>query len=126
MKHNFKVGDKVFDYRYGWMIIISSENKNNENSKDHVCTIINNSNKYIHYYNEDIKALSFTEYTLDGYSNEIPIEEFKIGYFWDDDDFSACIYSKLIKIHPNSDYKYESLSENRYEKFSLTPPEIKW
>lgn len=120
MKHNFKVGDKVFEYTQGWMKVIDEDDRK---------VVLKDSEGMSHYYySKDIKVLSFTEYTLDGYSKERPVEEFKIGsvgYFWDYDDFSGCIYSKLINICHNSDYKYESISENRYKYFSLTPPEIK-
>jgi len=63
MKSVFKVGDKVYHIEYGWGVI---EEVINSNIK------INNGHKQvISWFNT--KLLSFTEYTLQGFSQERPI-----------------------------------------------------
>lgn len=69
MKTIFKKGDKVFDIRYGWGEVthLDREDVRVEFSRDY------------NWYNElDFKLLSFTEYTLEGFSQERPCE-FKDG-----------------------------------------------
>jgi len=129
MRHNFKIGDKVFDYRHGWMVVEALSEQ-----EDHKVEVITEKRckdrhkTYFYYYEETLKTLSFTEYTLDGYSNERPVQEFEIGsrgYFWDDLQFNSCLYSVLEKINDNdNDYKFKSTKNGSYNHFSLTPPRL--
>jgi hypothetical protein len=59
----FKVGDKVFHIKYGWGII---EEKKDED-------ILSRFDEYTVWSNSDNNLLSFTEYTLEGFSQERPI-----------------------------------------------------
>ena len=75
MKTVFKVGDKVFDIRYGW-----GEVSNIDNDEDlyPIHVIFNNIHDYYTWDGRDhdidslIPLLSFTEYTLQGFSQERP------------------------------------------------------
>lgn len=90
-KQIFKVGDKVYDIRYGWGEVI------NDNWSD-VCPIrvkYENgfSDTYTHYgsWHQKFKnpLLSFTEYTIQGFSQERPKPQPKVGkmcVFWDGDE----------------------------------------
>ena len=130
MKHQFKIGDKVFDIRYGWMEI----NKicDDEIETELILTTTQKHGKFdfIHtYFENDIKFLSFTEYTLDGITQERPKEEFKIcdlGYFWDYDLSDKAVYGKLTAIDENEEYPYTIGNCIRYKYFSLTPPDLNY
>lgn len=102
MKTIFKKGDKVFDIRWGWGYIIEINNDKtelfpiivrfeNEESNDESYTLSGR------YWRKEPQFLSFTEYTLEGLSQERPEElpnkgdivwirnefpsEWEIGYF---------------------------------------------
>ena len=69
MKEIFKVEDKVFDFKYGWGFV-----------HDARCPIIVRFSEYtVSYAKKDLKTLSFTEYTLQGFSQERPIELPEVG-----------------------------------------------
>ena len=69
MKEVFKVGDRVFDLVYGWGKVIHS-----------TCPITAKFSEYtVDYYKKDLVKLSFTEYTLQGFSQERPIKLPKVG-----------------------------------------------
>ena len=62
-KEIFKVGDKVFDFKYGWGFVYDAR-----------CPIIVRFSEYtVSYAKKDLKTLSFTEYTLQGFTQERPI-----------------------------------------------------
>jgi hypothetical protein len=111
-KSVFKVGDKVFDYRYGWGIVNFIVDKS-------FYPINVKFGEYSYDYTWDGRAfldlsqvLSFTEYTLEGFSQERPEElpkkgqiiwgrgelpsEWHIGYF-----FEKRGDKYLINSHPN-------------------------
>ena len=86
METVFKVGDKVFDIQFGWGEVISSIG--------HLSVKFEMGRAS---YNQagcrapsSIPSLSFTEYTIEGFSQERPIDysEYigKWGLFWDDED----------------------------------------
>lgn len=60
----FKVGDKVFDIRYGWGEVVDTSSYN--------YIIVQFDIKSVIQYHKDNKVLSFTEYTLQGFSQERP------------------------------------------------------
>ncbi len=69
MKEVFKVGDRVFDLVYGWGKVIHS-----------TCPVRAKFSEYtVDYYKKDLVKLSFTEYTLQGFSQERPIELPEVG-----------------------------------------------
>lgn len=66
----FNVGDKVFDYNYGWGIVVGG-------SYTYGYDLLVNFEKETHSYTRDGRlsekanpSLSFTEYTLEGFSQE--------------------------------------------------------
>lgn len=76
MESIFKVGDKVYDYQFGWGEVIRIKNNNNfvvevefQDFRREVFTRTG-------YYSElDLHpTLSFTEYTLQGFSQERPFD----------------------------------------------------
>lgn len=69
MKEIFKVEDKVFDFKYGWGFVYDAR-----------CPIIVRFSEYtVSYAKKDLKTLSFTEYTLQGFSQERPIMLPEVG-----------------------------------------------
>ena len=62
-KSVFKVGDKVYHFTHGWGII---------DVLDSFVTVSFNDKKI--HFNHNTQLLSFTEYTLQGFSQERPIE----------------------------------------------------
>ena len=69
MKEIFKVEDKVFDLKYGWGFVYDAR-----------CPIIVRFSEYtVSYAKKDLKTLSFTEYTLQGFSQERPIVLPEVG-----------------------------------------------
>lgn len=87
----FKLGDRVFDIRYGWGTVI---NGIDIDDIDNLYPIRVDFNKYIITYTYDGKItdedkhpiLSFTEYTLKGFSQKRPVDYKnhigKWGKFW--------------------------------------------
>lgn len=81
MKEIFKVGDRVFCATYGWGIVIRKESKD----AYPVCVEFDNSSKTKFTYDGRIfkeskqSLLSFTEYTLWGFSQERPIMLPEVG-----------------------------------------------
>jgi hypothetical protein len=130
-KHNFKIGDNVFDYRHGWMIIDALNHEDDDLIE--VITKIKKKDfhsQYFYYYEETLKTLSFTEYTLEGITQERLNEEFKvgdIGYFFHDYNRKTCAFGKLTAITHNNRYQISSYnSHGSYQNFSLTPPDLNY
>jgi hypothetical protein len=106
-KSIFKFDDKVFDFTYGWGKIASIDF-----DIKWIKVKFNNHNRDIFYELDDLKTLSFTEYTLEGFSQERPKElpkkgqiiwgrnelpsEWHIGYF-----FEKRGDKYLMNSHPN-------------------------
>ena len=73
-KEIFKVGDKVFSIHYGWGIVKEI------NRSDIYCINVQFEERAVDYrsngreYEVEIPTLSFTEYTISGFSQERPIE----------------------------------------------------
>jgi hypothetical protein len=88
-KSIFKVGDKVFDIRYGWGIVEFIDVKSNFYPIN-VSFGVLNEDCYTwdgRSYQGLLKVLSFTEYTLEGFSQERPEELPKKGQIvWVKDD----------------------------------------
>ena len=83
MKTIFKVGDKVFHYTYGWgeiLYIYPREDEYHHPVKvefDNDIYFFTEDGKYSH--NDLNPTLSFTEYTLQGFSQEKPIKLPEVG-----------------------------------------------
>lgn len=109
-KQIFKVGDKVFDIRYGW-----GEVTNDNWCDDYpIRAQYHNGAKDTYTYNgmcyEGTKTpiLSFTEYTLQGFSQERPKPQPKVGemcVFWDKKNTERRIVSKLESIEDGGFYE---------------------
>lgn len=85
MKTIFKTGDKVFDYRYGWGLVTDGPDEDNLIA----VKFITDENTYYSDGTWDLNcvapSLSFTEYTLKGFSQERPCKDPEIG--------SLCLFS---------------------------------
>lgn len=72
MKTTFEKGDKVFDIRFGWGVIIFMYSLNWEKEEDSklLCVVkFENEEEEVHYTKQvALKLLSFTEYTLRGFN----------------------------------------------------------
>lgn len=92
-KQTFEKGDRVFHYLKGWGEIIHTFSDNWEEVDDNytVCVVKFDSSEKLEHFTKylAIKMLSFTEYTLQGFTQEKPInyEKYigKWGQFWDND-----------------------------------------
>lgn len=72
MKTTFEKGDKVFDIRFGWGVIIFMYSLNWEKEEDSklLCVVkFENEEEEVHYTKQvALKLLSFTEYTFKGFN----------------------------------------------------------
>jgi hypothetical protein len=73
MKQIFKKGDKVFDYTYEWGTVDDIDDFTVRVKFDSI------SNNTVLFWGILLKTLSFTEYTLEGFSQERPEPLPKIG-----------------------------------------------
>ena len=108
-KQIFKVGDRVYHIDYGWGVIdhIEDNIEDNFNDKHPIQVTFEEDTKYFtidgRYYDySKNKSLSFTEYTLQGFSQERPIELPEVGELclvrnedneeWILGKFDSCVY----------------------------------
>jgi hypothetical protein len=113
--NNLKKGDKVFVYPYGWCELVATYIDENW------CIKHNNQKIEVH---KDL--ISFTEYTLEGFTKERPFEP-KIDeyyFFWDDEmlDKKAVINGKLGEIDKRDNYPYYCVGAGCYNNISETNP----
>ncbi|WP_404812054.1 hypothetical protein ACIRNY_10985 [Capnocytophaga canimorsus] len=117
-KKIFKADDRVFVAGYGW-----GEIKYTAGIKS---TIVFDDNKFINISVPN-KLVSFTEYTLQGHSQERPInyEDYvgKWGKFWDDYVDEGFCVSKLNKIVFDFFYTTDDTPFNYFEP--LTEEQVK-
>lgn len=124
-KEIFKIGDEVFVANLGWGTI--------EHISRLSCSVKfdNEKNDVIRKIPTDL--ISFTEYTLDGFSDERPINYSEYsgdwGKFWNDEnkDYNWVI-SRLLVYNPDEDSgkKFTSMVGLKYEFFEpLTEEQIK-
>lgn len=112
-KNIFKAGDKVFDYTYGWGVVDEANDINARVKFD------SSSNNTVLYWGIFLKTLSFTEYTLEGFSQERPEELPKKGQIvWgrDKDYQSWHIYHFS---HKSEDGLYHLSSDNSRSAYIL-------
>lgn len=91
METIFKVGDRVFDIRFGWGTVVDDNRCllypiGVQFDRDDSQEIIVYTNNGISNISEEFSLLSFTEYTLQGFTQERPVdyEDYigKWGKFW--------------------------------------------
>ena len=133
-KQTFEKGDRVFDYIKGWGEIVHTYSDNWEKVDDNytVCVVKFDSSKEIIHFTKYLatKILSFTEYTLQGFSQEKPINyEYyvgKWGVFWDK-RFNGYYISKLKEIDVNNGFtEFVDSDSGKWDKFRpLTKEQIK-
>lgn len=134
-KSIFKVGDKVYDIRFGWGEVKKAMTDCmypvhvDFNTREEQYT-------FIHYYQvEDFTPLlSFTEYTLQGFSQERPFDPQDVGKWcltWENDpSYEGKGIKKIIEID-NSKPKFRDsdgvfwdnakpLTEDQLKDFDLT------
>lgn len=134
MKTIFKVGDKVFDYAYGWGKVTGIEGcKALKVTFEHIDDFGKNIRLLYNEQGKEILSknitLSFTEYTLQGFSQERPVnyEEYigKWGKFWNEDFEDHYVISKLKEYKSGDTYKFKILG-GVYNTFEpLTEEQIK-
>lgn len=101
MERNFEIGDKVFDIRYGWGVVESFEVDLGWESIE-----VRFDSSLISYtlsgpedFDNELRLLSFTEYTLNGFTKEKAIDYSKFigkwGMFWSNKDKDERIIGKL-------------------------------
>ena len=133
-KQTFEKGDRVFDYLKGWGEIVHLYSDNWEEVDDNytVCVVKFDSSKEIIHFTKYLatKMLSFTEYTLQGFTQEKPVnyEEYvgKWGKFWDSDK-DILLIGKLLAYDntENEGYPFEN-EFGYYANFEpLTEEQIK-
>lgn len=133
-KQTFEKGDRVFHYLKGWGEIVHTYSDNWEEVDDNytVCIVKFESSEELEHFTKYLatKTLSFTEYTLQGFTQEKPVnyEEYigKWGKFWDNDK-NHIILDKLDSYIDNMFEDYSFKSKNScYKNFEpLTEEQIK-
>lgn len=130
----FKVGDRVFDIRFGWGTVKHIQEDVSSYFPVNVL-FDNDKSQNLKFYSSEFdeekytNLLSFTEYTLQGFSQERPInyEVYigKWGRFFDKNEIHIAI-DKLVDYHGSSaDAPFESRFAH-YSNFEpLTEEQIK-
>ena len=105
----FKVGDRVFNYQYGWGTV-------DEHLTKYILVVFDNckgvSIPFTKYGKETSRSerptLSFTEYTLEGFSQERPIELPQVGELClvRAADHHSWSVRKFVSYIPNAEFPY--------------------
>lgn len=134
METLFKVGDRVYDIRFGWGTVKHIQEDVSSYFPVNVL-FDNDKSQNLKFYSSEFdeekytNLLSFTEYTLQGFSQERPInyEDYigKWGRFFDKNEIHIAI-DKLVDYHGSSaDAPFESRFAH-YSNFEpLTEEQIK-
>jgi hypothetical protein len=113
--NNFKKGENVYVYPYGFGIFEKYYGSDG-------CVV--NYNNIPYYVN--INHVSFTEYTLEGFTQERPFEPVvgQMYYFWDEAYLQRglVVYGRLNSIEDNPKYIYKIDDRAYYEFCSETNP----
>jgi hypothetical protein len=107
-KEIFKLEDKVFDFKYGWGFIFDSR-----------CPIIVRFSEYtVSYAKKDLKTLSFTEYTLQGFSQERPIKLPEVGELClvRDSNNHDWIVREFVNYKPKYEFQYITRGDVGYSQ----------
>ena len=125
----FKKGQKVFDHQFGWGEVVNIEG-------NAIFPIYVKYESIEMYYNRggcvfdtDKPTLSFTEYTLEGFSQEPPIDYNecigKLGVFWDENK-SRRVIDELSSYTSGTPCLFRHRNSLGYENFKpLTEEQIK-
>lgn len=108
-KQTFEKGDRVFDYLKGWGEIVHLYSDNWEEVDDNytVCVVRFESSEGLELFTKYLatKMLSFTEYTLQGFTQEKPVnyDDYigKWGKFWVNKEKTVAI-GKLCDYKPHA------------------------
>ena len=132
MKTIFKVGDKVFDIQYGWGQVIAVDYYN----RDYTVKVLFDLENKISIYTDDGKwkkgdrfpRLSFTEYTLSGFSDK-KVEKYadylgKWGKFWNDNPNVVSVGKLAGCDEEGNPYFYNTEGKNTYKNFEPYSNEI--
>ena len=125
-KQTFEKGDRVFHYLKGWGEIVHLYTDNWEEVDDNytVCVVKFDSREGLEHFTKYLatKMLSFTEYTLQGFTKEKPVnyEEYvgKWGRFFDKNEIHIAI-DKLVDYHGSS---ADAPFESRFAHYSNFEP----
>ena len=100
-KQIFKVGDKVYHIDFGWGLITDIDN-----CDDLFPLQISYNNGYLNYF--PIRSVSFTEYPLQGFSQERPIELPEVGELClvRDNDCDSWVAREFKEYKPNGEHKF--------------------
>lgn len=137
-KQIFKVGDKVFDIRFGWGTVIDNNRCllypiGVQFDKDDSQEVIVYTNNGISNISEEFSLLSFTEYILQGFTQERPVNYKSCignyGRFWDNEE-NTFVVGKLYNYLPHLIRAFELKSKDSqitcYENFEpLTEEQLK-
>lgn len=129
----FKKRDRVFDIRFGWGTVKEVLDTSYHNYP--IIVFFDNIGNVITYASDGSfgagmpQMLSFTEYTLQGFSQERPINYNdyigKWGKFWNEDFEDYYVISKLKEYKSGDTYKFKILG-GVYNTFEpLTEEQIK-
>jgi hypothetical protein len=116
--NRFKKGDKVFVYPYGWCEFVSHYENTN------TCWVENNGNAF----QVDIRLISYTEYTLQGLTQERPFEPVvgQMYYFWNDEMLvQKRVFCAFYKGYGSENYPYGmgvNKGQLNYQHISETNP----
>ena len=133
-KQTFEKGDRVFHYLKGWGEIVHLYSDNWEEVDDNytVCVVRFESSEELEHFTKYLatNTLSFTEYTLQGFTQEKPVNYEKHvgkwGRFWDSDK-DILLIGKLLAYDntENEGYPFEN-EFGYYANFEpLTEEQIK-
>ncbi|GIM60528.1 hypothetical protein CAPN008_05780 [Capnocytophaga canis] len=128
-KQIFKVGDRVFHYNFKWGEVIKTYEK--EPAYGGIGVLVDFDDvTQIAFEGKGLSSLSFTEYTLKGFSQERPInyEDYigKWGKFWDDDIKEEIVLSKFERYEHDKDYPFITENQMNFKNFQpLTEEQIK-
>jgi hypothetical protein len=119
MKQIFKKGDKVFHYEFGGWGEVITEYKEGASAFPIICSFPSGEASFTwdgRYYKTYPQTLSFTEYTIEGLSQERPEDLPKKGdIVWvRDDKNEEWKIMHFIGFHPTSSYKYRVSKINSY------------
>ena len=113
----FKVGDRVYHYKYGWGEVIKEVFECDVLVRYETENLIGDNFQYqVVERMLRFDLLSFTEYTLQGFSQERPIELPKVGELClvrDVDNHSWSV-RKFVRYIPNAEFPYVTEDDVSY------------
>lgn len=137
-KEIFKTGNRVFDIRFGWGTVIDDNRCllypiGVQFDRDDSKQIIVYTNDGISNVSEEFSLLSFTEYTLQGFTQKRPVNykdyQGKYGKFWDNEE-KTFVIGELYNYFPHLIRAFEMKAKDSqitcYENFEpLTEEQLK-